>query len=650
MAAVDAETPIPADLTADLEKGDGKKTSKKVTLVEGENKLVLADIIDAETTLTQADLASVQSIGLASAAAEGKVVIKAIYFENSLPDLAPEPEENAVRKEANLSGLATVTEGSFTYDPTTHAYTWSSPYGNLMDIKDLPYYDEAKKYANYYIKVSYVQPYDEANSYARLCINDAAELITYKLIEGVNVIPVPADAYVKQIRIGGAGGSGAVIFHYFYTEVIEAPSIKGNDIAGFPLTAAMYNESTSLETNKETDHFFGTGSDVAPNAYVDLTNYLYLKCTMAKGEPRLFVFGMDMTKADVLKGTDSKYVTAEGNTYTFDIQKYVADKGFAHLGSIKSSGWGVKDTLKDVQILDHQDVIYNLYGKGELKEELIEEMMDVPYAIIDATGLEVTEPIEIPVANPNTIILANEGQVSNTSNVLIKGAGDSYSCASLALTDANDFAAPEDFTATKAAFKRDAKGYDGWATVCLPFEAPVPTGVNAWKIESVNASDGVLNMTSITTIPANKAVLLQFNEAAGLEVSASKAKVLKTEAASESGKTELVGVYAKQQAPVGSYVLQKKGETLAFYKVAEGSQPNIPAFRAYLTVAPSAAKGNVMHINFEETTGISDMQNNETILTPAMKYNMAGQSVKHMKKGVQIQRMSDGSVRKVMVK
>ena len=44
------------------------------------------------------------------------------------------------------------------------------------------------------------------------------------------------------------------------------------------------------------------------------------------------------------------------------------------------------------------------------------------------------------------------------------------------------------------------------------------------------------------------------------------------------------------------------------------------------------------------------MQNNETILTPAMKYNMAGQSVQHMKKGVQIQRMSDGSVRKVMVK
>ena len=284
VAAVDAETPIPADLTADLEKDNGGKTSKKVTLVEGENKLVLADIIDAETTLTQADLASVQSIGLASAAAEGKVVIKAIYFENSLPDLAPEPEENAVRKEANLGGLEEVTEGkSYTYNPITHAYTWSAPWGNLMDIKDLPYYDEAKKFTNYYIKVSYVQPYDEANSYARLCINDGTELITHKLIEGVNVIPVPADADVKQIRIGGAGGSGAVIFHYFYTEVIEAPSIKGNDIAGFPLTPEMYNESTFLKLNEETDHFFGTGSADNPNAYVDLSKYLYVKYTMVNG-------------------------------------------------------------------------------------------------------------------------------------------------------------------------------------------------------------------------------------------------------------------------------------------------------------------------------------------------------------------------------
>ena len=590
VAAVDAETPIPADLTADLEKDNGGKTSKKVTLVEGENKLVLADIIDAETTLTQADLASVQSIGLASAAAEGKVVIKAIYFENSLPDLAPEPEENAVRKEANLGGLEEVTEGkSYTYNPITHAYTWSAPWGNLMDIKDLPYYDEAKKFTNYYIKVSYVQPYDEANSYARLCINDGTELITHKLIEGVNVIPVPADADVKQIRIGGAGGSGAVIFHYFYTEVIEAPSIKGNDIAGFPLTPEMYNESTFLKLNEETDHFFGTGSADNPNAYVDLSKYLYLKYTMGKGEPRLFVFGKDMEKADVLKGTDSKYVTAEGNTYTFDIQKYVADKGFAHLGTIKSSGYGVKDTLKDVQILDHQDVIYNLYGKGELTEELIEEMMDVPYAIIDATGLQVTEPIEIPVANPNTIILANEGQVSNETNVVVNG-----ECAELMLMGGMPFKAPADFTAKAVTFvnsmaaplEGEEVANEAWNIYALPFTAPVPEGVNAYVFDEAKAAKGIIYLQAIDTIVANKPFIL--NHSGFFQLTAEDAKIVASENITTNG--ALTASYSfTDTIPTGAYFINSGYNGTAFVQVTDDDQPFLLyAFNGYLTLTEGA--------------------------------------------------------------
>ena len=358
------------------------------------------------------------------------------------------------------------------------------------------------------------------------------------------------------------------------------------------------------------------------------------------------------TSCKQIRGTSEfegiSYMTFDGvDTYLFDIQKFLKNYAYARLGSIKAEQSWLSVTVTSLTLLKKGDCGYILSGTGELTD-VASALADKTLTSVDATGLTNEEAIAITTGNPNCLIIANTGKLSNPSNVLIKGADDSYSCASLSLKDANDFAAPVAFTATDAAFKRTATGYDGWATVCLPFEASVPSGVKAWEIESVNA--GVLNMKSITTIPANKAVLLQFDEATGLAVYASSATVSKTVAASERGKTELVGVYAKQQAPVGSYVLQKKDGTLAFYKVAEGSQPNIPAFRAYLVVNSEGAKPNMMGINFEETTGISDMQNNETILTPAMKYNMAGQSVKHMKKGVQIQRMSDGSVRKVMVK
>ena len=434
-----------------------------------------------------------------------------------------------------------------------------------------------------------MQPYDEANSYARLCINDAAELITYKLIEGVNVIPVPADADVKQIRIGGAGGSGAVIFHYFYTEVIEAPSIKGNDFAGFPLTPEMYNESTFLKLNEETDHFFGTGSDVAPNAYVDLTKYLYLKYTMTSGSPRLFMFGKDMTKADFLKGTDSKYVTAEGNTYTFDIQKYVADKGFAHLGSIKTANWGEKGILADVQILDHQDVIYNLYGKGELTEELIEEMMDVPYAIIDATGLEVTEPIEIPVANPNTIILANEGQVSNETNVVVNG-----ECAELMLMGGMPFKAPADFTAKAvtfvnsmaAPFEGEEVANEAWNIYALPFTAPVPEGVNAYVFDEAKAAKGIIYLQAIDTIVANKPFIL--NHSGFFQLTAEDAKIVASENITTNG--ALTASYSYTDTiPTGAYFISSGYNGTAFVQVTDDDQPfPLYAFNGYLTLTEGA--------------------------------------------------------------
>ena len=268
-------------------------------------------------------------------------------------------------------------------------------------------------------------------------------------------------------------------------------------------------------------------------------------------------------------------------------------QGYAYLHCIKGANWN-DVTVTSMQLF--KICRYNISGKGSLED--FQSVLNKPtLTSIDATGLTNEEAIEISTGNPNCLMIANTGKLSNPNNVLIKGADDSYSCASLVLEDANDFAAPVDFTATDAAFKRTATGYDGWATVCLPFAANVPEGVEAWEIESVKA--GALNMKEITTIPANKAVLLQFDEAAGLAVSASSATVTKTVAVSESGKTELVGVYAKQQAPVGSYVLQKNNGTLAFYKVETDKQPNIPAFRAYLVVNSEGAKPNMMRINFE---------------------------------------------------
>lgn len=604
----------------------------------------------------------------------GSMTIEDVYLEKpkdsnpiDLPALAkvPNQSDEMIRMEANLESIANKWHGDFFYDQVHHYGKWKANSNNLVDISfGLPTNDEAKKYTTIYINVSILE-----GQSPRFLINGES----FYLTDGINKITIPQDIEITQYRIGGAGSygggtaTGACVFHYVYAEGPKVKKIQGNAYQRTPLTQAMFHVHDAVGGNEtgegncvyeidvETEMPYGD-SNVDHLSYVDLADYDYLELvkTDGGGTPRFLFNRLEYNGTvygEIQKGTHESFWKVTGNTYLVDLQKVKAEgsngTGHVHLHAIKKPWGDGKYTVTSLTLLKKGDCGYVLSGTGELTD-VASALADKTLTSVDATGLTNEEAIEISTGNPNCLMIANTGKLSNPDNVLIKGADDSYSCASLSLKDANDFAAPVDFTATDAAFKRTATGYDGWATVCLPFAANVPEGVEAWEIESVKA--GALNMKSITTIPANKAVLLQFDEATGLAVYASSATVAKTVAASESGKTELVGVYAKQQAPVGSYVLQKKDGTLAFYKVETDKQPNIPAFRAYLVVNSEGAKPNMMGINFEETTGISDMQNNETILTPAMKYNMAGQSVQHMKKGVQIQRMSDGSVRKVMVK
>lgn len=318
--------------------------------------------------------------------------------------------------------------------------------------------------------------------------------------------------------------------------------------------------------------------------------------------------------------------------------------GYVHLNAIKLP-WG-NNTVTLTAIKLYKETVEEPYslvlsGEGLLTDGVAAMLIKNTVSSIDATGLTNDEPIELEIFNPNCLIVTTAGKVSNSQNVVVDGV-----CDNLVLTDAYDLGAPIDFTATSATFNRPAKGYNGWSTVYIPFDAEVPAGVKAWTVGGVTGN--VLNMTAVTVIPANTPVLVQFDEEAGLQLSASGVAVAKTVAATANG-TGLVGVYARQQAPVGSYALQNQDGTLGFYRVTNTvGGPSVPAFRAYLNVEPEAAKYNSFSLKFSEATGIDDLQGANSTATTVARYNMAGQSVKAVNGGLQIRRMSDGTVRKVM--
>jgi hypothetical protein len=143
-----------------------------------------------------------------------------------------------------------------------------------------------------------------------------------------------------------------------------------------------------------------------------------------------------------------------------------------------------------------------------------------------------------------------------------------------------------------------------------------------------------------TTIPANTPVVLNKEDALdattfyGYPVAGTPTVGL------------LTGVYAATAAPVGSYVLQNKNEKLGFYLVAEGKQPTVGANRAYLTVPASAR--DAFFFGDDQTTAIQALK----ALTEgnAEIYDVNGVKQDKLQKGMNILKMSDGSIRKVMVK
>ena len=107
-------------------------------------------------------------------------------------------------------------------------------------------------------------------------------------------------------------------------------------------------------------------------------------------------------------------------------------------------------------------------------------------------------------ANPNALIIANEGQVSNESNVIINSTTNK-----LSLTDGYAFNATADFTATAVSYNREfTKGT--WQSICLPFAYAIPTNVKVEVLASIDLDTKTFTFNEVTeTMEANTPYLIK---------------------------------------------------------------------------------------------------------------------------------------------
>ena len=178
-----------------------------------------------------------------------------------------------------------------------------------------------------------------------------------------------------------------------------------------------------------------------------------------------------------------------------------------------------------------------------------------------------------------------------------------------------------------AAMAVDAEAKYG--TFCAPFAVAVPDGVQASTVTSA-AANGQLTLAEVSgTIPANTPVVL-FAES-GLE--ATDFFDIAVSGTPTAGL--LTGVYENTPAPVGSYVLQNN-DKVGFFQVAAGQQPTVGANRCYLIAPLGSYTVTAKAFYFEDdATGISTVDNGQWTMDNAI-YNLAGQRISKMQKGVNI--------------
>lgn len=213
-------------------------------------------------------------------------------------------------------------------------------------------------------------------------------------------------------------------------------------------------------------------------------------------------------------------------------------------------------------------------------------------------------------------------------------------CQNLVLSDANDFVVENSFTAVSASYNANVSASLGYKTLVLPYNCAVPAGFKAWEVASVVGN--TLNMQEVSSITADKPVILEGNGTAAMNA----ANVSITVSGAELENAELVGTYQEIDAPVGSYVLQNHDGNVAFYEVVD-VQPKVGAFRAYLKNQVSGSKK--MIINFGTATAIMDVESGLVEKAEAV-YGIDGTVQNGIKRGYNVLRMKDGSVRKLFNK
>lgn len=191
-----------------------------------------------------------------------------------------------------------------------------------------------------------------------------------------------------------------------------------------------------------------------------------------------------------------------------------------------------------------------------------------------------------------------------------------------------------------------------YATICLPYNTKVPEGVTVKVVTEYTPGSHYVKTADFANagdvMPANNGFLLY---AADITEDTEYTFVYTSKAASAPGVNLLYGNVEKRtdyDNLSDVFVLANKSLGVGFYHLK--SENALVANVAYLRIADNSIDATAKVFIDDSTTGVEAIETEKSIASPAAIYDTLGRQAKAMRRGVNIVRMSDGSVRKVIIK
>lgn len=442
--------------------------------------------------------------------------------------------------------------------------------------------------------------------------------------------------------------------YYLYAEAGEGVVFKGwkegNDIVSYANPYEMTVTPTTTTATKTLTAVFGEpnsnwtwGEAPAAGQYYIYSpiNKVYIKATSTVTTER------DDATLFTLSGSSNFTIAYDDNGST----KYVYEgSGNANWGTTNTNKWSVSKQSGGYYI-SHTDPEY--------------WTTRTRYIQVSATGIDY--PRNNYVGNNRLLIFISPAEIPaeaayttawTAANALTADQKANLSPEASAqlteyLTKPTDITNATEVTAILKALCKAAEGEtrstasDKYGTICLPY-AFTATGATVYSVSEYNKENSTLSLTVVENPAAGVPYIYKATDSSQrFDMNGGEC------VAGPVGDAYLVGLLGNLQVPNYNYVLQTKDGVQGFYQL---QLPNLDDFatsteyRCYLKNNNDfTSEAKAISFSIKETTDINSISQQETTVGKSI-YTVNGVKVSSLQKGMNIIKMTDGSVKKVMVK